>query len=316
MKIALTISLTIFFAVPAPAQISVTYVAKTRLYVSAYYYRRTTVFKEVVASTDLKPGANISAINSSRAQCTVGFSQTATAITASVRDYAYAYYSNTSSYGRGSSGTHQTLMTLTSPKPIKALLRVVWTTSGNNTSAIGAGSVDIGDDASYEFNGGATSRTADFPITIDSKGLKISTSSYGRAAPYGTTRTAIYSGTIALQIIPPQTALFYKHGAACGPSLNGTNGFEEFVTVTATNGVASGAGMLVLGISRTSLPLVGTNCLLLVNPLLTLPIGFDSNGKFSFSAKLPPNRPLAFPLQVGSFGTTIGTSNALTIIVP
>ena len=74
--------------------------------------------------------------------------------------------------------------------------------------------------------------------------------------------------------------------------------------------------MIVLGMRRTTLPLPGTTCLLRVQPLVTIPIGFSSSGTFTLTGTIPPTRPFILPMQVGSFGTTIGTSNSLTLICP
>lgn len=299
------------------AQITATYIAKTKMVATAYFPTTGTKVAEIPINTDLSGGKSISVSNSAIASVRVGFTNSASVLQASISESGTGRYFSSSTRAFSNTGLHSTLLTLKSAKPIKATLRASWTirvlgTSGANAS----GSVDIGNNGSVEFGGSRTAVTQDFPVTIDSAGLAIATTTRGSASANSSSRSVSYTSGLTIQILPPDTCLFFKHGAPCGPSLDAKNGFGDAVTLNITGAANSGSGVIVFGLQRMTLSLPGTTCLLRVQPLVTFPISFSSSGTASLTGTIPPTRPFVLPMQVGSFGATFGTSNALTIICP
>ncbi|MCA8968748.1 MAG: hypothetical protein KDC95_03160 [Planctomycetes bacterium] len=76
-----------------------------------------------------------------------------------------------------------------------------------------------------------------------------------------------------------------KYGTICGADLDATyalSGANRTVNLRSTNGVGAQVGLLLAGAQRANAPLPG-NCVLYVNPLLGIPIVYDS----TWTARMP-----------------------------
>ncbi len=295
----------------ASAQFTATFVAKSRMFASATYSSTGTQTAEIPILSDLAPGRSAVASNGVIASVSAGLTIDSTTVRATITDSGAGRYVTSGTGGSSRNGPHSTLLTLFAPRPTAATLRITHSQQSDR-GAFGTAAVDLGDDGSFEFQGSATP-TQDFAVTITPQGLLVSTTTSGSATATSTSRYVSYQSDLTIEVLPPDTCQFFSEGAACGPSLDGRNGFDETIVLTATGATPGAQGVVLLGLQRTSSPLPGTSCLLLVRPVIAAPISFRSDGSFELALTLPPSRPLAIPSQVLEARSPLASSNGVTI---
>ncbi|MBI5853309.1 MAG: hypothetical protein HZB39_20055 [Planctomycetes bacterium] len=277
--------------------------------------------RTVPANTDLSAGWTLTSIASlASATTTVSFLHGGTGPTVvTIEESCTAsYYPNQPA--SGATGPHWIRFVLRSSSPSGGRLRVSFTTDQLFGTTSGSASVDIGADGSDEFSAQPGQFLAqDYFVAIDSIGtpILIRTSAFARSAPTSRIRT-----TLSLRFEPATACTATSYGPGCGPSLSFGERFvgaTKDVTFRITGAPPLALGVEAIGLVRANLPIPGTNCVLLTQPVVTLPLGIDSNGNGEITHPVPYDLPFTLDIQdvaVQSAGGSIVliTSDALEVV--
>ena len=163
--------------------------------------------------------------------------------------------------------------------------------SGSATSTVGA-SVDIGDN-----------NTIDWRPTIRN-GVPVRKKLTLPAGPKGivirlllrVSQTATATGTMGMRATlrysfrsGQQSCTLRPNGPRCGPQLTGslTTPLGP-LNIQSSGATAKSVGVWILGFKSISVPIPGTNCLLLTSPDALGPHGFDARGTARLHVPIPP----------------------------
>ncbi|MFQ5505330.1 MAG: hypothetical protein ACE5F1_11105 [Planctomycetota bacterium] len=206
--------------------------------------------------------------------------------------------------GRATVGPHETLLRLASPAPIAA--RVIVTASsaasGVAASSAHAQSVDVGNNAQFEF-GNSLGRTArsEFLATIDSQGLSIRTRTSGFALGYASQfQPARVQATLTIQVVPDAGCTLAFYGRSCGaqgPFLFGHTEFPDRLVFRLVQGAPNSPLWIIAGTQRTQVPIPGTSCLLQTDPVVAIPGLTSKNGEHVFKVTIPMQARQRFNVQ-------------------
>ncbi len=278
--------------------------------------------RTVPANTDLSAGRTLSSTSSlAAATTTVTFLHSGTGPTVvTIQESCTAAFVPTQPAG-ASTGPHSTRFTLRSSNQSGGRLRVSFTTDRIGGSTAGSSSVDIGANGSVEFTAQRGQNFAqDFFVAIDSIGLPILTTTGVGAGAIGASATI--GTTLVLRFEPATACATTRYGPGCGPTLSLSERFvgaTKDVTFRITGAPPLALGVEAIGLVRANLPIPGTNCVLLTQPVVTLSFGIDFNGSGEITHSVPYDLPFTLDVQdvaVQSGGGSIVliTSDALEVV--
>ncbi len=109
-----------------------------------------------------------------------------------------------------------------------------------------------------------------------------------------------------------------SYGSSCGPVLGGRitkSGSQNVLDLQFSNGGRLAAGLLVIGNREIGVPLPGTSCLLLTNPLIPVPFRTDGQGTARWTFRAAQGLSADIRLQAADLsGTAPLVSNAVQIL--
>jgi hypothetical protein len=158
-----------------------------------------------------------------------------------------------------------------------------------------------------------TPATLVYPVTLDANGISIShasTLSGNVPLKYGGPTTA----TIDITFQPD--GLLEGYGTGCGPTLLGEHDASNRLVFSASGLTSNGANSgLIIGARKTNIPLPGASCLLLTDPVISLPWVVGANGTASFGAPRPPGTFTAYAqaIDVPSSAGQLRSSNGVLV---
>ncbi|MFQ5504736.1 MAG: hypothetical protein ACE5F1_08080 [Planctomycetota bacterium] len=256
--------------------------------------------RTVGANTDLTNGLRLLASTmGATASTSVTFQRARTVIVATIRDSGNK---GSSPHSLARTGPHDTLLTFQSPKPIKAKLVLTSSSNGgggNGTFWTYSSSVAINGRTGFVGQKG-TRATKEFPVTIDSKGLKLRTSTSGSAGDFDTTRNAYFSGTLRIELRPGFACSLIPYGRTCspaGPVLLGAPTLSNELELGLTMAPPNAFGKLIVGLKPLDIRIPGTTCYLSTDIRLLLPFTTNGRGEATHTLPVPPGLKLTFNLQ-------------------
>jgi hypothetical protein len=195
-----------------------------------------------------------------------------------------------------------------------------WASGVARTGSSVTMALDVGDDASLDFSvaiaGGEGFDRRQWDRNLDASGsLRVRIVTDARCAL--ASGDTLYKTGISVRFTPGAFCEIGSYGSACGGWLVG---FDDLVgsgrrVSLQLNGAAPGASaVLVLGLRQVLLPLPGTTCLLLAEPLVLLPFTTDAYGGAQ-QALVAPLGPLVADAQhVVLAGGQLTSSNGVAIV--
>ncbi len=220
-------------------------------------------------------------------------------------------------------GPNTTLIRIVPSDDVSGVIRIRYTTqrheNGPNGSSNHVVRVDVGADGTNDFSAAeGDRRTVDLLVRVPRSGLLVRT--YTDLYSRSSNDRAYYESDLEVEFVPPAHAQFSTWGSPCGGlTLAGSQQYRDGVhdyLLDSAGAPAFSVGAEAIGVAPLALPIPGTDCLLLVDPLIVVPIGFDANGETRLIHSLPWDLAVDVRAQVFAFEPTqltLLSSNGLRI---
>jgi hypothetical protein len=188
-------------------------------------------------------------------------------------------------------GPHEFLMTIAAAPGTPGTLRISWNAQAELGATV-SGAIDVGNDGSFEWTGGAGTRGAILPMTVGAQPTAVRIVTDGAAAGTGSSADWVnYFADLFVRFDEDvaTTCTFTGYGTSCGPTLAGsaqTVGTEHVVTMTMRNGFAGALALAFAGDQRLALGF-GGGCSLLCNATIATVVSIDATGTAQETYRLP-----------------------------
>lgn len=206
-------------------------------------------------------------------------------------------------------GPHDVAFTLRSSKPAWARITIVASSKGqtmNGPAFWDYLALLLANGAPILSLHGQDSKRVEVPVLLTQSPLDLRVRSSGVAAS-SHIASAGYEGLIQIYVAPlRRSCTISPYGVGCA----GSGIFSASETLLGNVQLAAGPlftppntpGLLLLGSKRISVPIPGTQCLLLTDPLIVIPFRTDASG--SFRLVLSRSGPVTFNVQSALLRTT------------
>lgn len=172
--------------------------------------------------------------------------------------------------------------------------------------------IDVGADGSNEvqqtMSSNGTNFTTSIPVSFLAD-LPVRVTAHAGGGTASLAHNPAYTIDLTLQYVPQvQSATFTSYGSGCGPVLTATDtplALAHRLQFAMTGGLPNAFSAFVFGTQRISTPLLGTNCLLLTDPVANVFGTTTPAGAATFAMDLPGPIPVAdVQVQAISFDFT------------
>ncbi|MFQ5504732.1 MAG: hypothetical protein ACE5F1_08060 [Planctomycetota bacterium] len=319
-------------ALPAQTGVSATFVSATEMKATVWSLKKEA---SVPANTDLTKGLALSVGTVANGNRSFGFADASTAVKfrhsppagtlASISDSSSAGGHNPSmaaTTGLSSPREHVTRLVFKAAKPVKAklILSADWSGWGYRAAAYGYyASVHLGN-SKVLWTGAPGSKSEELVVSIDAKGLVLTTRTYSEARNYYPFfGNASATGTLTIRLLPALDCSTGSYGRSCGPLLmQAPITFNSGLELRLWNAAPSAFGKLVIGLKPLDIRIPGTTCFLHTDIQLLLPFVTDNLGQAIQRLPIPPGLKLGINVQDVVFqrkgnGFVITSTNGLKV---
>ena len=312
--------------VPLAAQVpyTATWTADTELVVRAGMPSQVEDRDTIAPGTDLRPGVSLAA----RSSLDLGRGHLdATWTTPSdgsvradlvERGWCHRYSFPWGGYVRGrvDIGRHSTRLRILPSRTTFGTVRVTYATERNRGDGIRGATigVDVGGDGSVEFTADTGAHlSVSYPVPVPAGGLDVVTTTrlYTQGSSHAGSDPCEYRGRLTVEFLPAPDTTFVAFGAGHGLDAQGGYAFRGPVrdVLFDSTGPANAIGVELFGLRRIDLPIPGTACRLLTDPLVNLPIRYGAAGSVRIVHSVPWDLTFFFDVQL--FALDPGSSDLL-----